>query len=190
MNKSMNATVLMHVCCAPCAAAVFAHNLDKIYNINFLFCNNNIDCEAEFLRRLEALEVLLGVSKTALLGAKTGGQGAKNGHFDSDFGLVVIDFGHSVFSTCEDCFRSRLETCAKVAKERNFDYFATTLTASPHKNSQLINSIGSQIGEDLGVKYLELDLKKQDGFKKSAQIIKSLGLYRQNYCGCAKSVRQ
>ena len=78
----------------------------------------------------------------------------------------------------------RLEKTAKVAKENNFDYFTTTLTVSPHKDSQIINKIGEVVGEKYDIKYLYTDFKKKEGYKRSIELSKELDLYRQNYCGC------
>ena len=64
------------------------------------------------------------------------------------------------------------------------DYFATTLTLSPLKNTQLLNEIGLKKAEELGVKYLVSDFKKRNGYIRSIELSKELSLYRQNYCGC------
>lgn len=88
---------------------------------------------------------------------------------------------------CEICFRFRLEKAALKARELNYDSFATTLTLSPHKNARLINDIGRTCGEKFGIHYLESDFKKKDGFKKSTEISRELGFYRQQYCGCTFS---
>ena len=73
------------------------------------------------------------------------------------------------------------------AKEKGYDYFCTTLTVSPHKNSQLINEIGEKIGSEVGVKFLFSDFKKENGYKRSIELSKEYDLYRQNYCGCLYS---
>ena len=90
---------------------------------------------------------------------------------------------------CEKCFRLRLESSARYAKERGFDYFTTTLTISPLKNAQLLNSIGSELAEKYGVPWLYSDFKKREGYKRSIILSKEYDLYRQNYCGCVFSKR-
>ena len=89
---------------------------------------------------------------------------------------------------CEACFKLRLEKTAELAKKESFDYFTTTLTVSPHKNSPLINAIGKEISQKYGVKYLFSDFKKKEGYKRSTQLSKEYGIYRQNYCGCEFSM--
>ena len=89
---------------------------------------------------------------------------------------------------CKYCFELRLEKTANLAKKRNYDLFATTLTVSPHKNAKLINEIGKEIEERVGVEYLPSDFKKQDGYLQSIKLSKEYNLYRQNYCGCKYSI--
>ena len=70
-----------------------------------------------------------------------------------------------------------------------YDYFGTTLTVSPYKNSNLINESGLDLQEELGVDYLVSDFKKKNGYKRSIELSKIHNLYRQNYCGCKYSKR-
>ena len=67
------------------------------------------------------------------------------------------------------------------------DYFTTTLTISPLKNAQVINAIGKAAGEEYGIAWLPSDFKKKDGYKRSIELSKEYGLYRQDYCGCVFS---
>ena len=69
----------------------------------------------------------------------------------------------------------------------NFDYFTTTLSISPLKNAEVLNKLGAEIGEEYGVEYLQSDFKKRNGYKRSVELSKEYGLYRQDYCGCIYS---
>lgn len=90
---------------------------------------------------------------------------------------------------CTACFDLRLEKTAEYLSSHKdeYDFFATTLTVSPHKNAPLINKIGNKMGDKYGVQYLESDFKKKDGYLRSIRLSKELGLYRQDYCGCTYS---
>jgi predicted adenine nucleotide alpha hydrolase (AANH) superfamily ATPase len=90
---------------------------------------------------------------------------------------------------CEICYRLRLGETARFAKEHGFDYFAATLTISPHKRAGVINAIGKEAGAEHGVAFFAADFKKKDGFKKSLEMSRRLDMYRQNYCGCLFSLR-
>ena len=90
---------------------------------------------------------------------------------------------------CFKCYRLRLEETAKLAAEKGFDYFTTTLSISPHKNAQVLNRIGQELAGETGVPFLPSDFKKRDGYKKSIELSREYCLYRQNYCGCEFSSR-
>ena len=85
---------------------------------------------------------------------------------------------------CRRCYRLRLEETAKLAAEKGFDYFTTTLTISPLKSAAALNEIGEAVGERYGVRHLPSDFKKKNGYKRSIELSREYGLYRQNYCGC------
>ena len=91
---------------------------------------------------------------------------------------------------CSLCFNLRLENTAKYMLENveTFDFFATTLTVSPHKNAPLINEIGNTVAKKYGVNYLSSDFKKRDGYLRSIQLCKEWGIYRQTYCGCVSEL--
>jgi hypothetical protein len=91
---------------------------------------------------------------------------------------------------CETCIRERLRAAARQAREKGFDAFAAVLTVSPHKDAVAVNLLGLAAGEEYGVEYVPTDLKKQDGFKRSVEITRQLGIYRQDYCGCEFSKRK
>ena len=82
----------------------------------------------------------------------------------------------------------RLEKCAETAKRKGFELFGTTLTISPHKDHELINSIGLSIAKRIKISFFAANLKKKDGFKRTMELSTSLGLYRQKYCGCVYSM--
>jgi predicted adenine nucleotide alpha hydrolase (AANH) superfamily ATPase len=90
---------------------------------------------------------------------------------------------------CGICFSIRLKRTAEYAKKNGFDCFTTTLSISPHKNSDVINSLGEELAKKHGVSWVHSDFKKKDGFKRSSEMSKKIGLYRQKYCGCFYSVK-
>jgi hypothetical protein len=93
------------------------------------------------------------------------------------------------FERCAACFKLRLAETARIAKAGEYDVFATTLSVSPHKNVKKINEIGNKQAKIYGIEFLSSNFKKQDGFKRSVELSKKYGLYRQNYCGCIKNKR-
>ena len=46
------------------------------------------------------------------------------------------------------------------------------------------------LAKEYGVRYLNSDFKKRDGYKRSVALSEEYGLYRQYYCGCEFSKKQ
>ena len=90
---------------------------------------------------------------------------------------------------CAKCYELRLSESAKLASEGGYDFFTTTLSISPYKNAEWLNSIGEAQGEKYGVRYLTSDFKKRNGYKRSCELSEIYGLYRQDFCGCEFSKR-
>lgn len=91
---------------------------------------------------------------------------------------------------CFACYALRLRETAKRAQAKRYDYFATTLSISPLKNAAKLNEIGEKLATELGVAWLPSDFKKKDGYRRSIELSKEYGLYRQDYCGCVYSLAE
>ncbi len=170
--------LLLHACCAPCASHVLTY-LSPYFRITVFFYNPNIWPEAEHEKRAAELRRFLPqlpfpveyiqppYRPEAFSAAAAGLEAAPEGG-----------------ARCTRCFRLRLEETARAAAAGGFDYFATTLTVSPHKNAPLINATGRELSAQYSVPYLVSDFKKKDGYLHSIRLSQEYGLYRQNYCGC------
>ena len=172
-------SILLHSCCAPCSSYVITF-LSNYFNITILYYNPNIYPKEEYLKRKQEQIKLIENLNTKY----------KLDFFDCDYDNEIYNNhikGYEEYpegsNRCQICFNLRLEKTAKVAKENNYDYFCSTLTVSPHKNSKLINEIGNRYN----IKWLYSDFKKNEGFKQSIQLSKKYDLYRQDYCGCIYS---
>ena len=86
---------------------------------------------------------------------------------------------------CRYCYHDRLRSTALVAKRGKFDYFSSTLLYSKFQQHELIKSMGESIGKSVGVPFYYQDFR--GGWKEGIEESKSLGLYRQQYCGCIYS---
>ena len=91
---------------------------------------------------------------------------------------------------CEKCFDLRLSETAKRAAADGYDYFCTTLTISPQKDPVLLNTIGERLASEYGVPFLPSEFRKCDGYKRSTEISREFGMYRQDYCGCVYSYNE
>ena len=191
-NKKMEAIIadlapgerpklLLQICCGPCSTEVL-RRLHEVFEIHAFFYNPNIHPEEEYLLRYHELEkVLAQYEDVSVVPAPY----ETRTYFDAVKGYE--DAGeHSV--RCEHCIEERMRKTAELA--RDYDYFTTTLSISPHKDAALINRIGEALERETGARYLYADFKKKDGYKHSIEWSKALGLYRQDYCGCIFSRRE
>ena len=172
--------LLLHSCCGPCSSYVLEY-LTRYFEVFLSYYNPNIQPRAEYDLRLEnQLKVLERIPGVTLVPCGYGG-----GAYDEAVrGLEDEPEGGA---RCTECFKLRLDFAAREAKRLGCDYFATTLTVSPHKDAQRINAIGEALAGKYGVKWLPGDFKKRDGYKRSIELSREFGLYRQDYCGCLYS---
>lgn len=169
-------SLLLHSCCGPCSSSVI-ERLKNYFDITVLYYNPNIEPKEEYeKRKREQIRLLkiLGVSYYDI------------DYLNEEYHDAVMGYENEPENgaRCTLCFNLRLKKTAKIAKENGFDFFGTTLTVSPHKNSLIINALGMKIEKDEGILFLLSDFKKEDGYKRSVELAKEYDLYRQDYCGC------
>lgn len=172
-------SLLLHSCCGPCSTEVIDF-LKDYFEITVLYYNPNIEPLEEYLHRKREQKRFLNEYKDAKI-SFLDCEYDNNAFKEMAKGLENIPEGGA---RCNKCFYLRMKKTALVAKENNFEYFGTTLTVSPHKNSTIINEIGEKISKEENIKYIYGDFKKNDGYKKSIEMSKTYNLYRQDYCGC------
>ena len=179
-------TLLLHACCAPCSSYVLEY-LSKYFDITLFFYNPNIYPEEEFRFREDELRRLIGEMPLPRGVNIISGRYEPSEFFDIARGYEELPEGDE---RCHRCYALRLEESARAAKEGGFDYFCTTLSISPYKNAEWLNTIGKEMSEKYGVGYLFSDFKKKNGYKRSCQLSEQYSLYRQDYCGCVFSKRE
>ena len=207
-EKSQNAgskkpTLLLHACCAPCSSYVIEY-LAGIFDITIFYYNPNIHPKEEYDRRLEELKKFLKQFPEAM---------------QYDIKLTIDSYNLEDYfaatnvrsevelqkepekgERCRRCYEFRMRRAFDFAQKNHFDWFTTTLSISPHKDSEKINTIGRELESDRaatdgrllhsGTKFLPADFKKKGGFLRSTQLSAEYGLWRQDYCGCVFSVRK
>ena len=176
-------SLFLHSCCGPCSSYVLEY-LTGYFRITLFYYNPNMDSAEEYDRRTDTVRLLLASAE-----------------YPNPVSLQVAPYDHSLFlraaeglenapeggARCTRCFELRLEEAARLAALGGFDYYAATLTVSPHKDAERINRIGREMGKRYGVAWLPSDFKKKEGFKRSTVLSRQYGLYRQAYCGCEYS---
>jgi predicted adenine nucleotide alpha hydrolase (AANH) superfamily ATPase len=184
-------SLLLHACCAPCSSAVL-EVLTPLFTISLYYYNPNIHPESEYHRRLDELRMFVSQFPPA-----------------SDVALIEENYNQEEYYTqtnvreqpnlqteaergerCFRCYHFRLKKAFDYAIQHKFDFVTTTLSLSPHKDSEKINTIGRILETterlDAGPfpAFLYADFKKKDGYKRSLVLSAQYNLYRQDYCGC------
>ncbi|MCL5411027.1 MAG: epoxyqueuosine reductase QueH [Patescibacteria group bacterium] len=183
MNRIAKKSLLLHVCCAPCTTAVY-EKLSNDFEITLFWFNPNIEPVEEHEKRLkETIKLSRILAVPLIIDDKYLAE-------NQSWNLLTKDYANEKEggNRCRLCIKNRLLNTAKQTKDNNFDYFTTTLTVSPHKNSAIINKLGKEIAEKSDVEFLEADFKKENGYLRSIELSKKYDLYRQNYCGCKYSL--
>ena len=173
--------VLVHICCAP-DAAYGVRALRERFDVTGFFYNPNIHPREEIRKRLRATLALLEIDPFSMVV----GAGGEEAWEDTARGLEgEPERGRR----CEACIRLRMRGTARKAAELGMPAFGTVLTVSPKKDAAMVNRVGREEAERSGLRFVEADLKKGDGYLKSVRASKEMGLYRQRYCGCRYSMR-
>lgn len=186
ITDSLNGDVpklFLHSCCAPCSSYTLEY-LNNYFDITVYYFNPNISPKAEFDKRYAEQKRLIEALPSKHTIKLVCGEYDHNDFLKIAKGYEDLPEGGE---RCFRCYRMRLESTAKLAKEQGFDYFCTTLSISPLKNSQKINEIGYEVAEKYGIKWLPSDFKKKEGYKRSIELSREYQLYRQNFCGCVFS---
>lgn len=179
-------TLLLHSCCAPCSSYCLEY-LSNYFRITVFYYNPNIYPEDEYQKRVLEQQRLIEQLPAKHKISFVEGVFEKERFYEAVKGYEDYPEGGE---RCFCCYELRLGETAKLAKEMGMDYFTTTLSISPLKNSEKLNEIGEKVGEKYGVRHLSSDFKKKNGYKRSVELSNEYGMYRQYYCGCVYSKAQ
>jgi predicted adenine nucleotide alpha hydrolase (AANH) superfamily ATPase len=209
--KGKKPRLLLHACCAPCSSYTLEYLL-KYFDITIYYYNPNIHPAEEYERRLSELENFLPrflANQNALAGTAAADVRIdlqKTDYEPKEF-FDAVQAERDNLQTepergerCRRCYQLRMEKAYEYARQNGFDWFTTTLSISPHKDARMINEIGRALYENAlqdqnaaapiaqsAPKFLYSDFKKKNGYKRSIELSKEYGLYRQDYCGCIYS---
>ena len=172
--------LLLHSCCGPCSSYCLEY-LTQYFDVTVFFYNPNILPREEYEKRLYWQRRLLEEAPFARGVALIAPEWDDGEFFRAAQGLESEREGGA---RCTQCFRLRLERTAREAEAGGYDYFATTLTVSPHKDAERINALGFALAEGLRTRWLPSDFKKRNGYLRSIELSREFRLYRQSWCGC------
>ena len=172
--------LLLHACCGPCSTHTI-NFLVKYFDVTVFYDNPNIDTLEEFNKRLEELKKVV----TRFPNVKL----IVNDYLPETFYKAIKGYERlGEFSQrCYNCMALRMTNTYNYAEANDFEYYTTTLSISPYKNSEWINEIGYRLASSGTPKFLYSNFKKDDGYKNSIRMSVEMALYRQHYCGCRYS---
>ena len=180
-------TVLLHTCCAPCSSAIIEALLQNGITPVIYYCNPNIYPHEEYeIRKNECTR------------------------YAESLGLEIVDadYDHEGWleqmkglenepergGRCLKCFKLRLLSTARYAKERGIKVITTTLASSRWKSLDQINEAGfwacNQLEEQETPVWWDQNWRKNGLQERRLQIIKEYDFYNQLYCGCEFSMRK
>lgn len=181
ISKTTKPRLLLHVCCGVCSAYI-PEILTPDYDVTMYYENSNIYPSDEFRRRADAARTIA---------EKYGATFIEAPQQQDDWNLAVA--GHAQDpengKRCELCMHFRLDRAFKYAQTNAFDIVACTLGVSRRKQIQMVNAIGKSLSEKYHIPFMDRDWKKNNGEVESQRRAKEYDIYRQDYCGCAYSIK-
>jgi len=166
--------LLLHVCCAHCAAYTVNHWRDQGYRVIAFWYNPNIHPYAEHLKRLGAVQTLSHEMDFRLIGVPG---------YDMPSYFRAVAGNES--ERCRHCFGLRLGKVASAARDMGMAGFSSTLLISPTQRHEALREVGEAVAKDAGTNFLYADLRKR--YSDSRRLTKPMEIYRQQYCGCLYS---
>ncbi len=182
-------SILLHICCAPCATAIIEKLQKEGFDVTGFFYNPNIQPLAEHEKRLDSLRKYLKTKQVDLIHEKTAEDYAQEYK-------QAIQGCQSPAERCTACYDLRLKETARQAQQMDMDVYTSTLLASPHQDIEMIRKLGEKYAREFDVDFFYPDSgnKKFKGFRplftRGRKLAKAAKLYEQTYCGCPDSQKE
>ena len=143
------------------------------------YMNSNIHPAAEYEHRLNTL----------LTWAREEGIPVVEGNYDPHEWTAAVGspdtWGEGHIERCRACYRMRLEEAARYASEHGFEALSTTLAVSPYQFTEVIHEELLSVAARWGLAVVFEDFRPY--YPEATRRSRALGMYRQNFCGCAPS---
>jgi epoxyqueuosine reductase len=182
--------LLMQSCCAVCNSWPLEY-LYPIFDITIYYNNSNIYPRGEYDTRITELRNYVDVFNV------------KN---HTSINIIEENYDYETYKSnylekrsldkegsqrCGMCYALRINQALEYANRNGFDYVTTVMTISRQKNSNKINEIARRLANAYPkVNYFYSNFKKNRGIDFAVNTAKSLGIYKQEYCGCEYSIHE
>ena len=173
--------LLLHTCCAPCSGYLTTE-LANDFDLTVYYDNSNISPKEEYQKRKSEAEKFFTAAGVKFIEAE----------YDHDAWrekMIGLEYEPERGKRCVLCYYLRLKNAAEYAQQNGYDYFASTLSISPHKDAKALSNLGRALAKKIGVNFLDENWKKQERFKKAMAFSREHEFYHQDYCGCEFSQR-
>ncbi|MBE33686.1 hypothetical protein CL647_06325 [bacterium] len=177
------APVLMHSCCAPCAAELMEAMVESKIPYSIFFYNPNIHPKKEYeIRKQENIRF-----------AQKHNIDFIDADYDTDNWFERTkgqEYEPERGKRCTTCFDMRFERTALYAHEHGFPVITSSLGISRWKNMDQINDCGIRSAKPYeSLTYWTYNWRKKGGAARMYTISKEENFYQQEYCGCVYSLR-
>jgi len=178
--------MLVHMCCGPCSIVPLKAVLEGKTEVWGFFCNPNIHPRAEFAKRLASVKLLASLMEIDVICDER----YRPTEFIRGMKASLAERGVSERhppegERCVYCYSTRLEETARVAAERQFESFTSSLLYSRYQDHEGIRELGMELSGRYGVRFHYEDFR--EGWVEGIERSKEIGLYRQKWCGCIYS---
>ncbi len=175
--------VLLHCCCAPCSCDMIETMSAAGLDLTVFFYNPNIHPREEYeIRKQENKNF-----------ARKQGIPFIDADYDPDnwFARVKgLECEPERGRRCSVCFDMRFERTALYAHEHDFKVITSSLGISRWKDMDQVNGSGTRAaGRYPGLIYWTFNWRKDGGSQRMSETARREQFYRQEYCGCAYSLR-
>ena len=177
-NAMADNSLLLHVCCGPCAVMPITRLLDEGFAVTAWFMNPNIQPLAEYLRRREAA------------GQCAERLGIPIIYADETWNITnwlrAVAGRDTPPARCAYCCESRIEAAFAFARQQGYAWVSSSLLYSRYQPHEIIKTAGETLAAQPGAPgfaYRDFRTDWQTGIDRS----KAMDLYRQPYCGCVYS---
>ena len=173
----MGKGILLLSCCAPCSCAVIEKVAQEQSVAKVVFYNPNIRPETEYHKRCaenKRVCELNGIDFVYL-------------EYDNERWCELtkgLENEPERGKRCSVCFYMRLKRVMEYAKAEGYDGVASVLGVSRYKNLAQVNQAAEKASVEVGMPYVHIEGRKGGMQERRMELIKSLKLYNQDYCGC------
>lgn len=180
--------LLMQSCCAVCNSWPLEY-LYPIFDITIYYNNSNIYPASEYNTRISELRTYVRLFNER---NKTEIKVVEESYDYDAYKLLYLEKRASDkegSNRCGMCYALRINQAMKYASDHDYAYVTTVMTISRQKNSNKINGIARRLATGYPkVNYFYSNFKKNKGIDFAVSTAKSLGIYKQEYCGCEYSI--